>query len=285
MKSILFILAALAFLGCNQDKISQLEQQNKELQADVALLQEEQLLKEEYIQEYTTTINNVYDNLEKIRKREGFLAKYGEGDGENKVSLQKKMLSNIASMDEALKKSRSSLNALKKRSYNYKNKSDALEQTIESLTKAIEEKEQELEVYRQQVSTLNQRIAEAESTIATQEVALNDKNQALNTVYYIIGSEKELKEKGIITEEGGFLGLRKTKKLAANFPEEAFVATSLEETDYISIADNIDRVRLISPHHSDSFHLQETDEEQTNLEIIDAKEFWKMKYLVILTKG
>ncbi|HQU73057.1 MAG: hypothetical protein KDI06_13525 [Calditrichaeota bacterium] len=285
MKSILYLLAALALLGCNQDKISKLEQENQSLQSDMALLQEEVQLKEDYIQEYTSTINAVYDNLENIRKREGFLAKYSENEGENKVSLQKKMISNIASIDEALQKSRKSLRNLQDKSATFKNKSEALEQTVENLTRAIEEKEKELEQHRADLEDLNRRFTDAETRLASQDELIANQSNRLNTAYYIIGSEKELKEKGIITEEGGFLGLRKTKKLADNFPEEEFVRADIEATDVISIDRNIDGVRLISPHHTDSFHLQQTDDNQTSLEIIDPKEFWKMKYLVILTKG
>jgi len=39
----------------------------------------------------------------------------------------------------------------------------------------------------------------------------------MNTIYFIIGDERELKKLGIIEERGGILGIRKTIKIAARF--------------------------------------------------------------------
>ena len=39
------------------------------------------------------------------------------------------------------------------------------------------------------------------------------KTEKLNTAFYAIGTAKELKEKGVTTKEGGFIGLGKSTKV------------------------------------------------------------------------
>lgn len=276
----------ITLLGCNQDKIAQLEKQNQELAEINATLQEEAQVKEDYLKEYTETVNSVYENLELIRKREGFLSKQARSvEDQDRVSLREQMLSNIASIDEALKKSKSQLAQLRSRSSNYQQEAESLNKTLENLTRTIEEKEAQLEQYRAEVDQLTQRVAVVETELADRETRLEDKDREINKAWFVIGTKDELKEKGIITEEGGFLGIGKRKMLASDFRRTDFQMTDIRSTDVISIDGKADDVQLISPHSSDSFHLMATDEERARLEIIDPDAFWKVRYLVIMTKG
>lgn len=286
MRKALLFLLVITLLGCNREKIAQLEHANDTLQTNNTQLMEDVKLKEEYIRDYTATVNEIYDNLEMIRKREGYLSKHSkEVKKQDGATVRKQMLNNIASIDEALKKSKKRLQQLSARKNAFQNQADELSKTLESLSKTLDEKEVEIETYKTEVGRLSGRVAEVEDELMTREAQMARQAEALNTVYYIIGTEKELKDKGIITEEGGFLGIRKAKKLAANFNESDFQTADISATDYIEIDEKRKKVKLISPHRSDSFHLSEDSGDITRLEIIDPDEFWKMKYLVILTKS
>ncbi|MFQ5584919.1 MAG: hypothetical protein ACE5GL_10830, partial [Calditrichia bacterium] len=160
-----------------------------------------------------------------------------------------------------------------------------LKETIENLDRVLREKEVFITQLKAEVDLLSSKIVKAEKEIRQKDELIEKTSRMLNTAYYIIGSKKELKEKGIIEEKGGFLGIRKTKKLSDNFDTSYFTSTNISETNVIPIDESINKVKLISPHNPESYHLVKESEEQTNLEIINPEEFWKIKYLVILTKG
>ncbi|RMG30317.1 MAG: hypothetical protein D6732_16355 [Methanobacteriota archaeon] len=174
---------------------------------------------------------------------------------------------------------------MRAKSANWESQKAALQETIENLTRIIEQKEKDLAELREQVEHLTVRVAQVENELETKNEVIEEQTQQLNTGFYIIGTEKELKEKGIIVEKGGFLGIRKIKTLAPNFSPEDFVPTDISSTDAIPIFNTSGKVELISPHTPGSYNLIKTDENQTLLEIVNPEEFWKIKYLVILTHG
>ncbi len=288
MKQVWALLILLILFSCtDQKKMAELEQENQELKSDYSRLIEESQMKEDYIKEYTQTVNEVYDNLERIRKREGLLSKYSKDmEKRENVSIREKMRKNLESIDETLQKSKQQLTKLRKKASSSGKASAALQETVDKLQKVIEEKEVEIAELRRQTEDLNNHIARVEGQLTSAVEKIEQQTSALNTAFYIIGTEDELKEKGIIKEVGGILGLRKTKKLAEGFnKDELFTQTNILETEMIPINDKLKDVKLISPHSEDSFHLVANEDESSQIEIIDPDEFWKMRYLVIMTKG
>ena len=61
------------------------------------------------------------------------------------------------------------------------------------------------------------------------------KNETLNTAYYTIGTTKELKEKNVISKEGGFIGIGKSTKVTDDFNKEYFTKINIEQTTIINI--------------------------------------------------
>ncbi len=71
MKYIITFTAFVLLFSCNQQKVSQLETELQKVKTQNELIREQSSSKDQFIEEYTTTINEIYDKLEKIRKREG----------------------------------------------------------------------------------------------------------------------------------------------------------------------------------------------------------------------
>ncbi len=286
-KYIVLFVSFLILFGCSdKQKLSQLEEKNAQLETEYKLLTEQNKLRDQFIEEYTRTINDVYDNLERIRKREGLLSKYSKDlEKQKTVSLREKMLSNIESIDSYLRSSKKQLKKLKEKMYSVQMQTASLEETINKLNETLEEKERYITELKNQVEQLNVRIARAEEELQQKEETIQTQTRKLNTAYYIIADEKELKEKGIIEEKGGIFGIRKAKKLAPGFSKSDFMVADIASTSSIAINKNIKKVKIISPHNPESYHLVKKDDRQTILEIIDPEEFWKIKYLVILTKS
>lgn len=287
MKIAIILLMALIFLGCtDKEKVAQLEEQHNQLEAEYNLLIKESTMKDNFIEEYTQTINEVYDNLEKIREREGFLSKAsGKLEKNENVSLREQMLGDISSIDSYLQSSKKRLKELKAKMQESQMKTESLEKMVENLNRTLEEKEKYINELRVQTEQLTIKIAEVENQLQEKEQVIEEQSLALSTVFYIIGTEDELKEKGIIEEKGGFLGMGKTKKIASVINYENFTRTNISNIGQIPIYINRNKVDIISPHNPESYNLVERDKNETVLEITNPDEFWKLRYLVILYKS
>lgn len=287
MKYTAILILLVTFFGCgNQQKVDELTEKNTALETKVKLLAEQSNMKDEFVEEYTKTVNDIYDNLENIRKREGFITKYSKNvEKDKEASIKDKMLQNIASMDSYIKNSKSQLKQLKSRIKNSQVKSSSFEEMVETLSRTIEEKETHIIELKEQVDKLYMQVAEVEEDLQKSNEIIEEQTEKINTAYYVIGTNKELKNKKIIAEKGGFLWFGKTKILASDLKKTDFTTTDISDTDSISIKQNIKDIKIISNHNPESYHLTKKDEDKTVLEIIDPDEFWKMKYLVVLAKN
>lgn len=287
MKIAITLLMALVFMSCtDKEKMARLEEQQNQLEAEYNLLIKESALKDNFIEEYTHTINEVYVNLEKIREREGFLSKASRNLEKNEsVSLKKQMLGDISSIDSYLQSSKKRLRELKAKMQNSDMKTASLEKMVENLNRTLEEKEKYINELREQTERLTIKIAEVEGQLQEKDQLIEKQNQELNTVFYIIGTEDELKDKGIIEEKGGILGMGKTKKIASVLNYEYFTRTNISKIGRIPIYIDRNKVDIISPHNPGSYNLVERDKNETVLEITNPEEFWKLRYLVILYKS
>jgi hypothetical protein len=105
----------------------------------------------------------------------------------------------------------------------------------------------------------------------------------MNTAYYCFGTSKELKEKGVLTKEGGFIGIGKSEKLAADFNKDYF--TKIDITLMKSVDLKSKKAKLVTTHASDSYKLEGDKTSVDKLVITNAEKFWaSSKYLVIVVE-
>lgn len=286
MRFWLLLILILLISSCNQDKIATLENITQELAAENQRLNEEATLKNDFIREYTNTVNAVYENLEKIRKREGFIANLSKDiEKQRKTTVKSLMLSDINSIDGYIKQSKKRIRQLKEKLSAAEVETEALTEMIDHLSNTIDAKEAEVLLLKEEMLVLNERVSEAERDLKLKNEVIIQQAETLNTAYYIIDSEKSLKEKGIIIDKGGFLGLRKARQLADDFETTHFRVTDISDTERIPLSTKIEQIQIISPHDPASYQLVEQDEDMGALEILNPAEFWKMRYLVIVEKS
>ncbi|MCB0305569.1 MAG: hypothetical protein KDI38_17540, partial [Calditrichaeota bacterium] len=216
MRYFLSIILILSLWGCQKNK--ELEEKITQLETEYKTLQEEASMKDAFIEEYTHTVNEINSNLENISEREGFLKQASRDiEQQDDAALKNRMLSNISSIDDYLKKNRARVDDLRKKLTASDLKTKALSDMIETLNQTVEAKEIEIVQLKEELAALNIRVAEAESTLVEKDALIARQAAELNTGYYIISTEKDLKEKGILVEKGGFLGIGKTTRLADGF--------------------------------------------------------------------
>ena len=117
-------------------------------------------------------------------------------------------------------------------------------------------------------------------TIAVEEST--QKTEELNTAFYAFGTSKELVKQGVLTKEGGFIGIGKAAKLKDDFNKSYF--TKVDITKVLSISILAKKAKLITSHPASSYKFV-GEGKVDKLEITDSKEFWSVsKYLVIVVE-
>jgi predicted RNase H-like nuclease (RuvC/YqgF family) len=203
-------------------------------------------------------------------------------------TLHDKVLSRIATLKSAIERTKERIEELDARLKRSGVKIAGLEKMIAGLRNSVSEKEQHIALLTTQVDTLETRVAglAAEMDVQQRELAerqreLAEKQRELATIFYVIGTKKELTRAGVVEAEGGVLGLGKTLKPSGHFDETAF--TPLDTDQEIVIRIPSDKAQVLSAQPVSSYVLQPVGEDTVELRIVDPKEFRKIKQVVILT--
>jgi chromosome segregation ATPase len=158
---------------------------------------------------------------------------------------------------------------------------------IAGLKRAVVEKEQQIAMLTGQVDSLSSRVAGLETTvmenqdsIAAKDQAIEEKRRELGTIYYVVGTKKELADAGIIKSKGGVLGLGKTLQVSGRYDPSRF--TALDTDRETTVRAPARKALVVSAQPGTSYQLQVTGG-QLELHILDPQEFRKVKHLVIVT--
>jgi uncharacterized phage infection (PIP) family protein YhgE len=291
---IVFLAAPFVFSACNQKKVDELESQVSSLEHQSAEYKKGWADAEATIQTYLADFNEIEANLEEIKKNEGIISAHLEG--ESKPTSKQSIMSSINALNELVQKNKNLVAELDKKykNANYKNKE--LDKMVATLNEKIMEKETELAMLKAELEKSNYQVATLTTelnTVTAAKTQLEETNQQqantiakqtedLNTVYYVSGSFKELKEKGVVDKEGGFIGLGKTKELSDDFNASAFTKVDLRTFTELPIHSK--SAKIVTNHPTAAYQLVEGDKQIDELVISDPANFWKSsKYLVVLT--
>ena len=149
-----------------------------------------------------------------------------------------------------------------------------LQKMIDRLRGNVVQKEAEIARLTNTVDTLTTRV-----TGLTADV--EDKRRELGTIYYVMGSKKDLTQSGVVVAKGGVLGVGKTLEPAKQVNESSFIAMDTDQETVISIPAK--KAQVVSAQPLTSYVLTPTGDNQLELRILDPKEFRKIKHLVIVT--
>jgi hypothetical protein len=149
------------------------------------------------------------------------------------------------------------------------------------LKQTIAEREQSIAALEGRIMGLESSVAEKSQIITEREATISQQQKALNTAYYIVGTRSELKEKGIISKEGGFLWglLGSTEVLGNDIDKSFFTAIDLTKDEKIEVEGEVDE--LIPARKQEFFELT-MNENKSEIAIKNPNKFWQEKYLVIV---
>jgi hypothetical protein len=106
----------------------------------------------------------------------------------------------------------------------------------------------------------------------------------MNKAYLASGSSKDLRDMGIVSKEGGFLGLGRTESIVNNITDSLFAQIDITELKIIPV--NSRDAKFVTEHPADSYNfVREGDDQIAYIEITDPAQFWKIsRYAVVELK-
>lgn len=274
-----FCIALLGFAACNN---SEREQKLKDLSVQDSVLLKQTLQKDSTITAYIHTMNDIQNNLDSIKTKEKLLALHGEGKNPNAVA-------DIKALGLLLIQNNKEINNL---AYQLKkmNKKDAdLESMVARLNGEIVDKEVALASIQAQYASKNDSLKyvvhqynDSINVLQTEKANVADLTTKMHTVYYAIGTMKELKKKGVITKEGGIAGVGRTAKLKKDFNTAYFTKADMTKLQVLPLDDKF--VKLVTDHPDASYKV-EGNTKTDSLVITNPNAFWSdTRYMVVVVR-
>ncbi|MFK7926349.1 MAG: hypothetical protein AB8H47_30660 [Bacteroidia bacterium] len=294
--------AAMTLVACNGDKIAELENRN-------TALNEQTTLQDSLLNDFMISFNTFEDNLTLIKEKENLIS-METSDQELAPDQKERILTDIQSINDLLDQNRGLIAELTNKVEANSGKVGEFRRMVKRLKSDLEERDTEINTMKEDLvalnfekETLNRRVdtlsgvneelvalsnVQAETLDAKEEVlteqteTINTQTARLNRAFYVVGTEKELKEMNVLSKEGGVIGLGRTAKLAKDFDPNAFTAVDITEFDRIPV--DTKKMKVVTAHPSNSYAVNETEKGQVeSLEITDPSKFWAAsRYLVVV---
>ena len=289
MKQLLFsVLIASILISCgNSNEIEQ-------LQAERDSLLQISNNKDETINNFMQSFNEIEANLEIIKQKENIISLKTHGDIELDDTAKDKINDDILAIYELMKRNNDKLNSLRKKLRKANIKASEFEKMIQRMTDQLAAKTEEINTLKNDlarlnidIENLNFEIANLNSNVDTliadgevKDELIELQELKLNTAYFVFGTKKELKNNNVITSEGGFIGIGRMQKLIENFNKDYFQTIDIRTTTSVPLLTK--KAELITTHPANSYYFASGDQVDS-LVIKDPVQFWSVsKYLVIL---
>lgn len=272
------MIALSLFVSCDNNAGKEANPVADSLAADNSNLKGQLSEKEAAVQEFINAFNDIQANLDEIKQKEKIVSTSAQG-GDVK-SKEEQIKQDIQSIYELMARNKSRISSLNKKLKTANTKIEGLEKMIATLEAQLNEKDLQIGELTNKIEQLNIELSNLTVNYESLEQENEVKTEKLNQAYYVIGTARELKEKGITTKEGGFVGLGKTTNLKKDFNRDYFTKIDVTQTMVIPIGAK--KVKILSSHPSNSYKLV-GEKPVEKLEITNAEEFWSVsKYLVMV---
>lgn len=255
--------ATLFTAGCGPQKNEEAEL----LRAENQSLKQELVEKDQSVNDFMETFNEIEDNLLTIQSKEHQITS-GELSGGD---MKKRIKAEIDDINKLLTENKELIASLQKKVKNSNGKMADFEKTIARLNESITAKDMEiaslneqLVAYNYQVAALNRSSDSLRTDIVAKASTIEQKDNELNQVYYVVGTKKQLIQAGVLDRKGSFSG----KGLKLNYATSAFQPADARQLSEISLSGK--KAKVLTGHPSNSFEVS-----NEKLVIKDAGNFWR----------
>ncbi len=242
--------------------------------------------KDSLLNAFFADFNSIAENLALIKSRENLLTVEADGEGERRPAQE--INDDIAAIDRLLQENKARVAALQQTSARLRAANlriEELDRTIAVLNSQLLEKSAEIDRLRGELEQRGTEVAALTETVAARGVEIESLHEEkttlenrLNTVYYIVGAERELRDAQIITKQG-FIG--RTLTAGNNGQLESFTVADARLLTEIAVGHK--RVTLVTPHPEESYRLEMSEKIVERLVIIDPVRFWDSSKILIVS--
>lgn len=288
MKKLLYTLGMAALLaGIVSCSDKNAEKQVQDDRNQIAELNAEYQQATSFNDSLMLLMGDIYTGLDSINTQEQLLYAPGQGDNANRRA---EIQHNLSAIKARLAANRQVLDQLENRLKTSNNKNEVLVRTINQLKARLEAQDQrvkELETQladaKTQIGQLTTQVAETQEQVKTETAAKEqaqqeaaEANNELNTVYYAIGTNKELKKNNLISKK--FLGA--TKVMKGDFNASYFTKGDKRSLNVISTTGK--KIKLWSNNPAGSYQIINEANGTQSIKITDPVRFWSLSpYLII----
>ncbi len=280
-KFAIVVLAIAAMTACVSKKVAvQAESQRDSLAMVVSA-------KDSLINAVFTDLNAISENLASIKSRENLITVSSSGEGARRPVEE--INNDIAAIDRLLLENKEKIASLQRAASQLRKANlriSSLEKMIADLNTQLGERTAEIEQLRNKLSQMGVQVQTLQSEVAERSQQVNNlsgqktelENQ-LNTVYYIVGSEKELRNAQIINKQG-FIG--RTLTVNKNSKFDSFTKSDSRMLSEIPIGHK--KAMVVTSHPEGSYELVvDGDKVVTKLLITDPNRFWESSKMLIIS--
>ena len=232
-------------------------------------------------------INAITENLAQIKSREQLISVAGSAEGVRRPVEE--IEDDIAAIDRLLQENKAKIASLQHAASQLRKANlriEGLEKMIAGLTERLREQGAEVESLRRELEQRNVEVEELTEQVAVRNaqveeliVEKSDVETQLNTVYYIVGAEKELRDAQIIDKQG-FIGRTLTVNRNGNL--DSSTRADLRLLEEIPIGRK--RVSIVTSHPEDAYTLiTDADKQVVKLVIEDPARFWESSKVLIVS--
>ena len=241
------------------------------------------------VNDYLATFSQIEAELLYIKEQEKILDAQSK-DPEFSDNTKNQIVQDIQLVYSLLEENKQKIAALNKKLKNsgveikgLNEKLSMLSQTIEERDKSIEELTTTLFHKDTEINQLIELVAQVEDSVINQQKIIDFQTDQLNKAFIAYGNYKELKEKNILTKDGGFLGMGKTKTLKEDLSNEYFTEVDITREKSFPVFSK--DASLITEHPAGSYEWITENDTITYMLVLNPDEFWKIsKYAVVETK-
>lgn len=232
-------------------------------------------------------LNSISENLALIKTRENLISVAGETEGGRRPVAE--INNDIAAIDRLLQDNKRKIASLQRAAAQLRKANlriDGLEKMIADINAQLAEKKSEIAELRENLTRMGAEVENLTEEVAVQSTRAENltteklelENQ-LNTVYYIVGPEKELREAQIIDKQG-FIGRTLTVNKTGNL--ESFTKADSRLLSEIPVGRK--KVSVVTAQPADSYELvTDADKIVEKLLITDPVRFWEASKVLIIS--
>lgn len=264
-------------------------EKNKAL-AERAQLEDELRQRDSLIAAMTLSFDDIEKNIA-LMDDQGKVLHANVDELEKGGDKRQKILSDIQLMNGLLQESQDKVADLQKKLDRSNYKTSDLRKKLEAIQGELAARDTALMQMRDllaerdfTIDQVSKQLSDFQLDIAKREATIEQLENAINTAYLATGTYKDLEQKGVLTKEGGVIGIGRHVALNENARSNAFAAVDVRELRTVPL--NVHRATLVTEHPEGSYEMvKDGGDDIAYLQIKDADRFWQMsKYLVVEVK-